>query len=281
MSPSVLGWVLLAALCHATWNAYVKASDDRLAGLVSINLIGAVSGLLMMPFVSSPDAAGWMLLAVSVPVHILYKFLLAVAYGRGELTQIYPVVRGVAPLTVWVIALVLLGERMTFAEVVGMVLICAGIFVLAMEHGRLVQTSWRLVLIAILTGMTIAVYTTIDGLGARHGATPFSFAAWLFFLDGALFTAAVHYWRGPKLWTTMRLSWPIGLISGLVAVGSYGVFIWALSLGAMGTVAALRETSVLFAALIGVLVLRERLGQLRVVAAACITLGIVLIVHAR
>jgi drug/metabolite transporter (DMT)-like permease len=152
LSLSVLGLVLLAALCHATWNAFVKASDDRLAGLASINLIGA---------------------------------------------------------------------------------------------------------------------------------TPFSFAAWLFFLDGALFAVAFHYWRGLKLWTTMRLSWLAGLISGLVAVGSYGVFIWALSLGVMGTVAALRETSVLFAALIGALVLRERLGPTRIAAAGLITFGIVLIAHAR
>ena len=119
------------------------------------------------------------------------------------------------------------------------------------------------------------MYTVIDGTGARHGATPFSFAAWLFFLDGALFAVAGHYWRGSKLWTTMRLSWLAGLISGLVAVVSYGVFIWALSLGALGTVAALRETSVLFAALIGAFVLRERLRPARII------LGIVLIAHAR
>jgi len=151
LSLSVLGLVLLAALCQGTWNAFVKASDDRLAGLASINLIGA---------------------------------------------------------------------------------------------------------------------------------TPFSFAACLFFLDGALFAVAVHYWRGPKLWTTMRLSWQAGLVSGLVAVGSYGVFIWALSLGAKGPVAALRETSVLFAALIGTVVLLERLGPARIVAATLITLGIVLIARA-
>jgi len=273
--------VLLAALCHATWNAVVKAGDDRLAGLVSINLIGATAGLVMMPFVSPPDATGWMLLAVSVAVHLLYKFLLATAYGRGDLTQVYPVVRGVAPLTVWVIALLLLGERMALEEISGMVLICAGIFALAMQRVRLVHASGRLLLIAVLTGMTIAVYTTIDGLGARHSTTPFSYAAWLFVLDGASFAAAVHYWRGPKLWATMRLSWQAGLISGLLAVGSYGIFIWALSLGAMGTVAALRETSVLFATLIGALVLRERLEPARVAAAALIATGIILIANVR
>ena len=281
MSLSVLGLVLLAALCHATWNAFVKASDDRLAGLASINLIGAASGLLLMRFVQPPDAEGWLLLAASVPVHILYKFLLARSYGRGDLTQIYPVVRGVAPLMVFVIALILLRERMAAWEIGGMVAICSGVVLLAVERGRQAHLALKSLGLAALTGITIAVYTVIDGTGARHGATPFSFAAWLFFLDGALFAVAVHYWRGPKLWTTMRLSWLAGLISGLVAVGSYCVFIWALSLGAMGTVAALRETSVLFAALIGTVVLRERLGPARVVAAASITLGIVLIAYAR
>ena len=155
--------MLLAALCHATWNACVKASDDRLAGLVSINLIGATAGLLMVPFVPPPDATGWLLIAASVPVHILYKFLLAIAYGRGELTQVYPVVRGVAGLTVWAIALLLLKERMALAEIGGMTLICSSIFALAAERGRPVHTSWQPMLLAVLTGMTIAVYKTIDG----------------------------------------------------------------------------------------------------------------------
>jgi drug/metabolite transporter (DMT)-like permease len=126
-----------------------------------------------------------------------------------------------------------------------------------------------------LTGQGVAAFS------GSWKATPFSFAAWLFFLDGGLFAVAVHYWRGPKLWTTMRLSWQAGLMSGLVAVGAYGVFIWALSLGAMGTVAALRETRVLFAALIGALVLRERLGPTCIAAAGLITPGIVLIANAR
>lgn len=281
MSLSVLGLVLLAALCHATWNAFVKASDDRLASLASINLIGAATGLLLMPLVQPPDAEGWLLLAASVPVHILYKFLLARSYGRGDLTQNYPVVPGVAPLMVFVIALILLRERMTAGEIGGMVAICLGVVLLAVERGRPTHLALKSLGLAALTGITIAVYTVIKRTGARHGETPFSFAAWLFFLDGAVFAVAVDYWRGPKLWTTMRLSWLAGLISGLVAVVSYGVFIWALSLGAMATVAALRETSVLFAALIGTVVHRERLGAARVVAAALITFGINLIANAR
>jgi multidrug transporter EmrE-like cation transporter len=112
LSLSVLGLVLLAALCHATWNAFVKASDDRLAGLASNNLIGAASGLLSIPFVQPPDAEGWLLLAASLPVHILYKYLLARSYERGDLTQIYPVLRGIALLMVFVIALILLLEGM-------------------------------------------------------------------------------------------------------------------------------------------------------------------------
>lgn len=180
----IVGLVLLAALCHATWNAFVKASDDRLAGLVSINLIGAVSGLIMMPFVPLPDVTGWLLIAVSVPVHILYKFFLARSYGHGELTQIYPVVRGVAPFMVFGIALVVLQERMKTGEIGGMVSICVGIMMLAVERGRLAHLSLKPLGLAALTGFTIAVYTVIDGAGARHGVTPFSFAAWLFFLNG-------------------------------------------------------------------------------------------------
>lgn len=278
---SVIGLVLVAACCHAIWNAYVKMTDDRLAGLVSINLMGAASGLLMIPFVPVPDASTWALIGLSVPVHIFYKLLLAKAYRHGDLTQVYPVVRGVAPLAVWLIALLMLGERLSQAELGGMVSICAGIVAMAAERTHVTRLPIRPLLMAMLTGLTIACYTVIDGLGSRQGPTPFSFAAWLFALDGGLFAVAVHYWRGPTLWTTVRLGWRAGLASGVVAVGSYGVFLWALSRGAMGTIAALRETSVLFAALIGAMFLGERVGVLRLVASVLIVCGIVLIAQAK
>lgn len=278
---SVIGLVLLTACCHAIWNAYVKVSEDRLAGLVSINLVGAVSGLLIIPFVPVPDAENWMLIGLSVPVHIFYKLLLARAYRHGDLTQIYPVVRGVAPLAVWAIALLMLSERLSPEELGGMAAICSGIVLLAVERGHPARLPLKPLGLAVLAGFTIAIYTVIDGTGARHGATPFSFMAWLFFLDGTLFAAVAHYRRGPTLWTTVRLGWQAGLASGLVAVGSYGVFVWALSRGAMGTIAALRETSVLFAALIGVVFLDERVGILRMAAAALVVSGIVLIAQAK
>jgi uncharacterized membrane protein len=274
---TVIGLVLLAACCHAIWNAYVKASEDRLAGLVSINLTGAASGPLMIPFVPAPDAETWTLIGLSVPVHIFYKLLLAKAYRHGDLTQVYPVVRGVAPLAVWMIALLILSERLSPTELGGMAFICTGIVTMAAERTHVPRLALRSLAIAILTGLTIAGYTVIDGLGSRQGPTPFSFAAWLFVLDGGLFALLAWYWRGSKLWTTVRLGWQAGLASGVVAVGSYGVFLWALSRGAMGTIAALRETSVLFAALIGVMFLGERVGFLRVVATVLITSGIVLI----
>jgi len=279
--PSVIGLVLLAACCHAIWNAYVKVSEDRLAGLVSINLIGATSGLLMIPFVPVPDADVWMLIGLSVPVHIFYKLLLARAYRHGDLTQIYPVVRGVAPLAVWAIALLMLSERLSPVELAGMLSICAGIVTLASERAHVAGLALRPLAIAILTGMAIACYTVIDGLGSRRGATPLSFMAWLFALDGGLFALLAWYWRGSKLWTTVRLGWQAGLASGVVAVGSYGVFLWALSRGAMGTIAALRETSVLLATLIGVVFLGERVGFLRTVATMLIVFGIVLIAQAK
>ncbi len=278
---TVVGLVLVAACCHAVWNAYVKVSEDRLAGLVSINLIGAASGLLMIPFVPVPDAETWLLIGLSVPVHIFYKLLLARAYRHGDLTQVYPVVRGVAPLAVWAIALLALSERLSPVELAGLASICAGIVTMAAERAHVTRLALRPLIIPILTGLTIACYTIIDGLGSRQGSTPFSFAAWLFVLDGGLFAVAVHYWRGPKLWTTVRIGWQAGLGSGLVAVGSYGVFLWALSRGAMGTIAALRETSVLFAALIGVAFLGERVGVLRIVASVLIVCGIVLIAGSR
>ncbi len=281
MSPEVIGLVLVAALCHATWNAFVKGSDDRVAGLAAINLVGGAFGILLMPWVLPPDPTGWLVLAASVAVHLLYKLLLALAYGAADLSRVYPLIRGIAPLVAGAIAVLAVGERMSAREAGGMAAISLGILALAVERGRPAAGGIRGLFLPALTGTTIGIYTVIDGFGARRAPSPFAFAAWLFALDGTVFLGAAHLWRGPGLWSSMCARWGSGLASGLVALGSFGVFLWALSRGAMGAVAALRETSVLFAAAIGALFLGDRLGPPRPAAAGFITLDVILIAHAR
>jgi drug/metabolite transporter (DMT)-like permease len=158
-----------------------------------------------------------------------------------------------------------------------MMLICIGLMCLTLEPGNDRSIASQSVAIAALTGLTIEIYTVIDGYGARQASGPLSFAAWLFVFDGASYIVAARLWRGSSLWSSVRRRWRLGFGSGLIAVGSYGVFVCALALGAMGTVAALREVSVLFAALLGSMFLGERLGRVRIAATVVITAGIVLI----
>jgi multidrug transporter EmrE-like cation transporter len=155
---NALDLMLLATLCRATWNAFVKMSQDRLTGLAAINVTSLVFGLLMLPWVPLPDATGALILAASVLVHLLYKLLLPLAYKKGDLTLIYPAIRGLAPLMVWGIAMLMLGEQMSLVEIVGMAAICLGILTLTAEHGWMNLAVIRPLLFAILTGMTIAVY---------------------------------------------------------------------------------------------------------------------------
>lgn len=277
----VVGMVLAAAFCHAAWHAAIKASGDRIADLVAIHFVSVSAGLVAIPFVPRPQGMGWALLGISVLVHLAYKALLPLAYGAGDLSVVFPLARGVAPIMAAIIAAVVLGEILGSFSTAGMVLICVGIAVMAVEGVRGRFRSVRPLLLAAITGMTIALYTVIDGMGARQAPTAMTFTAWLFVLDGCAFIVAARYWRGPALWTAVACRWRRGLGSGVLAVSSYGIFLWALSLGAVGVVAALRETSVLFAIVIGRVLLSERLGTLRWLAGGLMGFGIACIAAAR
>jgi len=268
--------VLLAAVLHACWNALLKGVEDRLVTVVLLDLTALVLSALALPLARSPARASWWLLGLSVLLHAGYKVLLMQSYRVGELNQVYPLARGSAPLLVAGFAGLVLGERLGPWQLAGLAGVCGGL-VLLLETGRGGLRGRPMLGFALATGVSIAAYTVADGVGVRRSGTDLGYVVWLFLLGGLpipLYAAAV---AGRDLAARMRRRLGAGVAAGALAVTAYGLVIWAQRRGALAVVAALRETSVLVAALIGSLWFSERFGRRRVLAAACITAGIVLL----
>ncbi len=279
MSPLVFFAVLFAALLHAIWNALLKISGDR---LVIMAVTTATAALLVTPLLftlPAPAPASWPFLAMSVGLHFIYMLLLVRAYGFGDFAQVYPVARGSAPLMTALLGYVFLNESMQPTELFGMPLIISGIFALTLERTAGILHLPRTALIySLLTGVSIAAYSLIDGVGARLSGSSHSFAVWMFFLDGFLIPLAAFIRRPAAiLKQTIKLVWRHGVIVAILSTAGYWLIIWAFSLERIAPVAVLRETSVLFALLISIFVLKERISRIRIAIVLLIVTGILLL----
>ena len=270
----VYGVVLLAAVSHAVWNALVKASADRLLTLAVIRAVGLATGLALLPFVPAPAPESWPYLAAAILAHFAYYTFMLAGYRVGDLSRVYPIARGVAPLLVTGLAAWLAAEPLTALQLAAVTLASAGVLLLAFERGRPQPGAAGF---ALAMGLAIASYTFLNGMGARRAATLLGYFAWLETGTGAgvvLYTWArrglVH--PGFGVGNLAR-----GIAGGAMSVGGYLAGIWAITLLPMGPVTAVRETSVVFGALIGVVVLGEPLGQRRIAAAAMVAAGIALL----
>ena len=268
--------ILLSAVIHATWNAIVKSDSDRLMSFGLVMLVGTFIGLAALPFVEFPRAEAWPWLLGSVTIHVFYYWFLLRAYAHGDLSHVYPIARGLAPLLVALLAGRFAGEHLQAREIVGLVLVSAGIVGLAFARGMPQGREWRALLYAVLTGITIACYSVVDGIGARLSGDALGYIAWLNICEGPwVFLIAVAR-RGRATLVYLRHFWWRGAAGGAIATVGYGIAIWALSQGAMAHVTALRETSALFGALIGAYVLREAFGARRIAAAGVMVAGLLL-----
>jgi drug/metabolite transporter (DMT)-like permease len=273
---TVAGLVLLSALLHASWNAVVKSDADRLLSFGVVMLTGTFVCLPLVPFTSFPRSAAWPWLILSVVIHQAYYVFLLRAYAHGDLSFVYPIARGLAPLLVAIFAGRLVGEALEWREVSGVLLVSFGIVALAFSRGMPRSDDRRGLMFAVLTGITIASYTVTDGIGARASGDAFGYIAWLNILEGPwVFSVAAWRRRGAVL-PYLRLHAWRGIGGGTVATLGYGIAIWALSLGAMAHVTALRETSSLFGALIGAFILKESFGWRRIAAAAMMVAGLLM-----
>ena len=276
MDPKIAGLVLLAALMHASWNALVKAKADS---LVMMGVITAVSGavaLLALPFLPLPALESWPFIGLSVVLHTAYALFLLAAYAHGDLGQIYPIARGAAPAMVMMFSVLVLGEDLSAGVLAGVAVISAAVISLAFQGGVKVGEDPRPLLYALGTALFIAGYTVTDALGARLAGSAHSYTMWLFALYGVPVAAYAVWKRGWPGLRTAQLHWRAGLAGGVLSLCAYWLVIWALTLGPMAPVAALRETSVIFAAIISVVVLRERFGIWRLAAAGAVTVGVMI-----
>lgn len=276
MSLGVTFAILLAAVLHAGWNALVKIRGDRIAAIAVITSCSGFLALLFAPFVAFPDPACWSLLLLTILIHTVYHFVLAVAYNHGDLGQIYPIARGSAPLLVAFGALLFAAERLAPVTLLGVLFLSTGVMALAFERGKGVFAQPRAILYALLTGSLIATYTVVDGLGVRRAGSPLSFAVWLTIGDGFLTFLVIFAWKRRALINVLRRSLTTGILGSTMQIAAYWIVLWALSGAPMATVSALRETSVLFAALLSTFVLHEGFGVWRFVSAGLVSLGLVL-----
>lgn len=279
MEPHVFLAVLAAAACHASWNALLKL---KLEPIVAISLISAgcaVVALPALPFTGVPDRASWGFIAASLVLHLAYYLALAEAYRTGDLSQVYPIARGTAPLLTAVGTTALLGEHLGETGWLGVSILAIGILLLSMKGGRAAGAGFdrRAVGFALLTAATISAYTLVDGIGTRAAGSAHAYAAWLLLLDG-LMMIGFGLWRFPAaLKAGARSDWRLILAGGALSAASYWTALWAMSVAPIALVAALRETSVLVAAIIGVVFLREPLLPARIGAACLVVFGIMLI----
>ena len=278
MTTPVLLAVLFAALLHASWNAVVKLGLDRFAAMLVMALMQSGIALLLTPFFAPPAAAALPWLLLGSALHTGYKLVLVRAYSHGDLSEVYPVSRGTAPLIVAVTGVALLGETMTPLRYAAVAAIAGGILLMSGGSGAGKATNRRALAWALGTACFTAGYTLADGIGARLAGSVSGFAVWLFVLDGlAMLTVGTFLRGGRAIGAAVAAAWRPGLAAGAMSLGSYWIAIWAFTKAPLALVAALRETSVLFAMLIGTLFLGETVGARRWLAAGLIGLGVALI----
>lgn len=269
--------VLLSAVMHASWNAVVKSSSDRLASMALVDVTAWVLALCLLPLVEQPPSAEvWGFIGLSLLVNLAYRFLLLKAYQYGDFGLVYPVVRGLPPLLVALIAAAWLGELLTPAAAAGVGLISLGI--LSLVHASPFTRGHLLALgYAAATGVSVALYTVIDAQGVRSADSVLQFVVY-FTLSLSLPVPLLAAWRrGPALLQFGRTHWRISLFGGVNYTLAYGLVLLALTLDSVAKTAALRESSVVIAAIIATLLFKEPFGLRRMLAAVLVTGGVLLV----
>ncbi len=273
MSGFVMAAVLFAALLHASWNAIVKSSPDKYLDTVMVTGAAALVSALTLPFLPLPAAESWLCLLASVVIHLAYFALVAAAYRTGEMSYVYPMMRGSAPLLTACAAVLLLGEPLGVGGWGAVVLISAGILLLATHQWRLGRFDLPQTLFALGNAGVIMVYTLVDGVGTRLSGNALAYVGWLLLLDGALLLAHVLLCKRRALIQQARIRWRLALVGGACTWASYAIALWAMTQAPVALVAALRETSVIFGAVIAAVLLHEKLGASRYAAALLVCAG--------
>ncbi len=275
MSFGVFMAVIGAAFLHALWNALIKVGSSKVGGMVILSITEIPIGLaigLASPW-PAPEVWPWVIAAGCT--HFFYKSFLVFAYERGDLSRVYPIARGAAPMVVALVGFFALKDAITGHEYAGIAVLGCGIVLMA--RGVFAQAEDRKLLpFALGSACATAAYTLIDGLGARVSGDAAAYVAWVFVADGLIFTTVTLLWKGTGVLPRDRKSWGMATFASAASYGSYAIAIWAMTFAPLAVVAALRETSILFAVLIGWLVFGERMTGEKALAALVIVSGVLL-----
>jgi len=287
MAPSVVAIVLCGALLHAGWNALVKKGRDPFLSSVLVASGAGLISLPLLPFLAQPAAASWPYALLSTVIHYFYYGLLSAAYRHGDMSHAYPLMRGSAPLLVALSSVPLLGEHLTVTQYAAVACISGGIFGLwfatrtpaaddRIASREAAAARRRSTIYALLNAVVIAAYTLVDGMGARASGAPAAYVMWLHVLSATGLLAWCLVRSPRQLRDYAREFWRVALLGGAGTLGAYGLALWAMTVAPLAAVAALRETSILFAALIARFFLSERIGRKRALAITAIAAGAVL-----
>jgi drug/metabolite transporter (DMT)-like permease len=272
MSPTIVGLLLVSAFIHASWNAILRSGEDRFWSMAIMCFVGSLTALPFALFVTAPAPESWPYIGLSSLLQIGYALFLIRSYRDGHLAHVYPIARGSAPLLVTIGAAIFAGELPQYWALAGIALVSAGIITLMLGAHR---PSAHSVVSALITGLFIASYMVIDGLGIRASGNAWGYVAWQASISGSCIMAAFFLIRR-KFGTLPRgRAATLTIAAGILATLGYSIAVWAMNGAAMGGVSAIRETSILFAALIGTLVLKEALTVQKVVGAVVVTAGVV------
>ena len=278
MSGVMVLLVLLAALMHALWSVVLKLTGDAKTNITVFMAGSSILALAGIPFQSLPSLASLPFLLISVFVQVIYMVLVGIVYQKGDVSQSYPVMRGVAPLFVALFSGPVLGEKLSIVAWCGVILICFGVLTLALEAVRRSnRIAPSIIPLSLLTAAFIALYTLLDGIGVRLSGAPVSYILWIFFLIGlvkVVFELFNDKTRQPFL-THFQRYWSIGLVGGFLSLGSYGLALWTMTKLPVALVAALRESAIVFAVILSYFVLREHVSPPRFIASIIIVLGVI------
>lgn len=285
LSWPIVAAVLCGALLHAGWNALVKSGGDKALDTALVHFLGAVVALPLLLWAGLPQAGSLPFIAASLAIHIGYYVALAGAYQHGELGLTYPIMRGFAPLLVALGSASLIGEAPSAAAWLGIVGITLGVALVGLAHPGEALHHGKALAYAFSNAAIIAVYTVVDGLGVRHevaaGGSALRYVLLLFVLDGLPYPLLLLWRRGllraqgrPQLWAYARQRWKLAALGGSASIGSYAIALWAMTRAPVASVAALRETSVLFATLLGTWLLKEAFGWQRAIGTVVIVAGV-------
>jgi phosphonate utilization associated putative membrane protein len=272
LSPQVLLAVLVGALLHASWNALVKSSTDKTLDTALIHLLCSFYAIPICLYLGPPGPQVWPYIAASLVVHVAYYFALAGAYRHGDLGLAYPLMRGTAPVLVALSSFLLLDEALTPLAWVGVLCVSSGLLLLGAGGAMLAQK--KAVAFALSNAVLIAIYTVVDAKGARLSGHVWQYAAMLFALDGWPFALLVLWQRKGVVMPYVRVRWRLAAGGAAASLASYSIALWAMTVAPVALIAALRETSVLFAAILGAWLLKEPWTRPRVLGTLSIVLGV-------